>query len=151
MQSSPLPCYLIPLGPKYPPQHSILGNPQPTFLPQCRFTSGKETQNPSYRRQDGTQGQSARIRKNSLRRNFFFFALPCTLYFIRTCYFVVIVLHFALLSVLTTHNTYIHNPGGIRTRNPSERSAAYPRLKPLGHWNRVDPRTVQLVTSHYTD
>jgi hypothetical protein len=21
MQSSPLPCYLIPLGPKYPPQH----------------------------------------------------------------------------------------------------------------------------------
>jgi hypothetical protein len=24
MQSSPLPCYLIPLGPKYLPQHSIL-------------------------------------------------------------------------------------------------------------------------------
>jgi hypothetical protein len=24
MQSSPLPCYLIPLGPKYPPQHFIL-------------------------------------------------------------------------------------------------------------------------------
>jgi hypothetical protein len=24
MQSSPLPCYLIPLRPKYPPQHSIL-------------------------------------------------------------------------------------------------------------------------------
>ena len=63
----------------------------------------------------------------------------------------VLVLHFALLSVLTTYNTNIHNPGGIRTRNPSERSAAYRRLKPLGHWDRVDPRTVQLVTSHYTD
>jgi hypothetical protein len=34
MQSSPLPCYLIPLGPKYPPQHLILENPQPTFLLQ---------------------------------------------------------------------------------------------------------------------
>jgi hypothetical protein len=31
MQSSPLPCYLIPLGPKYPPQHFILENPQPTL------------------------------------------------------------------------------------------------------------------------
>jgi hypothetical protein len=30
MQSSPLPCYLIPLGPKYPPQYCILENPQPT-------------------------------------------------------------------------------------------------------------------------
>ena len=35
MQSSPLPCYLIPLGPKYPPQQPILENPQPTILPQC--------------------------------------------------------------------------------------------------------------------
>jgi hypothetical protein len=32
MQSSPLPCYLVPLGPKYPPQHPILENPQPAFL-----------------------------------------------------------------------------------------------------------------------
>jgi hypothetical protein len=39
MQSSPLPCYLIPLGPKYPPQHFILENPQPTFLPQCERPS----------------------------------------------------------------------------------------------------------------
>jgi hypothetical protein len=36
MQSSPLPRYLILLGPKYPPQHLILDNPQsqcewPTF------------------------------------------------------------------------------------------------------------------------
>jgi hypothetical protein len=45
MQSSPLPCYLIPLGPKYPPQHSILENPQPTFLPQCELPSFTPIQN----------------------------------------------------------------------------------------------------------
>ena len=39
MQSSPLPCYLVPLGPKYPPQRSILENPQPTFLRQCQWPS----------------------------------------------------------------------------------------------------------------
>ena len=32
---SPLPCYLVPLRPKYSPQHPILKHPQPTFLPQC--------------------------------------------------------------------------------------------------------------------
>ena len=36
----------------------------------------------------------------------------------------------------TTHNTNIHAPGGIRTRNPSKRSAEHPRLRPLGHWDR---------------
>jgi hypothetical protein len=45
MQSSPLPCYLIPLGPKYPPQHSILENPQPSFLPQCEWPSFTPIQN----------------------------------------------------------------------------------------------------------
>ena len=30
--------YLVPLGPKYPPQHPILENPQPTFLPQCEHS-----------------------------------------------------------------------------------------------------------------
>ena len=46
----------------------------------------------------------------------------------------------------TTHNTNIHAPGGIPTRNPSKRSAADPRLRPLGHWDLrgFDPRTVQL-------
>jgi hypothetical protein len=33
MQSSSLPCYLIPLRPKYPSQNPILENPQPTFFP----------------------------------------------------------------------------------------------------------------------
>ena len=33
--SSPLPCHLVPLRSKYPPQLPILENPQPTFLLQC--------------------------------------------------------------------------------------------------------------------
>ena len=35
MQSSPLPCYLIPLWPKYPPQHFILE----TSLPKVENNS----------------------------------------------------------------------------------------------------------------
>jgi hypothetical protein len=35
MQSSPLPCYLVPRRSKYLPQQPILQQPQPTFLPQC--------------------------------------------------------------------------------------------------------------------
>ena len=39
---------------------------------------------------------------------------------------------------LLTHNTQtdIHASGGIRTSNPSKRSAADPRLGPCGHWDR---------------
>ena len=36
-----------------------------------------------------------------------------------------------------TLHTNIHAPGGIQTRNPSTPSAADPRLKPLGHWDRL--------------
>jgi hypothetical protein len=32
--------------------------------------------------------------------------------------------------------TNMHVPGGIRTRNPSRRAAANPRLRPLCHWDR---------------
>jgi hypothetical protein len=42
MYYSPLPCYLFPLRPKHLPQHSILEQPRPVFLPQCerpRFVS----------------------------------------------------------------------------------------------------------------
>jgi hypothetical protein len=35
-----------------------------------------------------------------------------------------------------SQQTNIHVPGGIRTRNPSKRAAADPRLRPLGHWDR---------------
>jgi hypothetical protein len=33
--------------------------------------------------------------------------------------------------------TDIHAPGGIRTRNPSKRAAALPRLRPRGHWGSL--------------
>jgi len=33
---SPLPSYLVPLRPKYSPQHPIPKHPQAKFLPQCR-------------------------------------------------------------------------------------------------------------------
>jgi hypothetical protein len=35
MYFSPLPCYPVPLSPKYSPQHPILKHLQSTFLPQC--------------------------------------------------------------------------------------------------------------------
>jgi hypothetical protein len=42
-----------------------------------------------------------------------------------------------LLSLLISYNTNTHAPGRIRTRNPSKRSAADPRLRPLGHWYHI--------------
>jgi hypothetical protein len=50
---------------------------------------------------------------------------------------------------LTTHNTQKRQtsmpPGGIRTQNPSKRAAADPRLRPHGHWDRLNrvPCTVE--------
>jgi hypothetical protein len=35
-----------------------------------------------------------------------------------------------------SQETDIHAPGAIRTRNPSNRAAADPRLRLRGHWNR---------------
>ena len=34
MYFSPLPCYNVPLNPKYSPNHPVLKHPQPRFLPQ---------------------------------------------------------------------------------------------------------------------
>ena len=42
---SPLPCYFVPLRPKYYPQHPILKHPQPTFLPQSARSSFTPIQN----------------------------------------------------------------------------------------------------------
>jgi len=36
MLFSPLPCHLVPLMPKYSPQHAILKHPRPTFLPETQ-------------------------------------------------------------------------------------------------------------------
>jgi hypothetical protein len=42
MKFSLLPCYLVPLRPKFSPQDPILKHPQPMFLPQCQQkTTGK--------------------------------------------------------------------------------------------------------------
>ena len=73
--------------------------------------------------------------KSRLQQDFFMFS---SILFVLhpTCFFVVISLHFAFLSLLTTNNTDIHALGGIRTRNPSKRSPADPHLRPLGHWDR---------------
>ena len=35
-----------------------------------------------------------------------------------------------------SQHTNIHAPGGIRTHNPSRRTAADLRLRPRGHWDR---------------
>jgi hypothetical protein len=37
--------------------------------------------------------------------------------------------------------TDIHAAGGIRTRNPSKRTAADPRVRPHGHWDRHNLNT----------
>ena len=39
MYFSPLSCYPVPLRPKYSPQHSVLKDPQPMFLPECQRPS----------------------------------------------------------------------------------------------------------------
>jgi hypothetical protein len=48
---------------------------------------------------------------------------------------VLTVLHFAVCPYCITH-TNIYAPGGIRTLNPSKRSASHPHLRPLDHWDR---------------
>jgi hypothetical protein len=45
MQFPPLPSYLVPLRPKYLPQHPILEQPRSMFLPQCERPSLTPTQN----------------------------------------------------------------------------------------------------------
>jgi len=45
VQSSPLPCYLVPLRSKYLPQHTILEHPQPMCLPHCERPSFTPIQN----------------------------------------------------------------------------------------------------------
>jgi hypothetical protein len=55
---------------------------------------------------------------------------------------------------LTTRTLYkrkkIHPPGEIRTHNPSKRSAADPRLRPRGHWDRPQLRAglIQSLSEH---
>ena len=64
-------------------------------------------------------------------------------------FFVLMVLAF----VQHSQQTNIHAFGGIRALNPNRRAVVYPRLRPLGHWDRqgFDPRTVHPVVTCYTD
>jgi hypothetical protein len=76
------------------------------------------------------------------RRDFFLFVFCCTVFVLRPYLVLCLdnVLHFAFLSLLySTQNTNIHSLGGIRTRNPSKRSAADLRLRPHG---RQDERVL---------
>jgi hypothetical protein len=43
-------------------------------------------------------------------------------------------------TVLIQQTTDIHPPCGIRTHNPSKRTAADPRLIPRGHWDWRDSK-----------
>ena len=59
-QFSPLPCYHVPIRPKYFPQHPILQHPQSTSLPNCERPSWTPKQNNkqnlnlySFRKQTG--------------------------------------------------------------------------------------------------
>ena len=45
MSFSPFPCHLVPLRPKYSPQHPLLKHSQPTFLPQYERPSFTPIQN----------------------------------------------------------------------------------------------------------
>jgi hypothetical protein len=101
-----------------------------------RFSPGKWTRYPLYRRL-GWAPRPVRIGAENLDPTWFFFIL---LYCLCTCVFVSIVLHFEFC--LTTHNTNIHALGGIRTRNPSKRTALdlILRLRDHRDWLDSNPR-----------
>ena len=115
----------------------------------CFQVSSSHTM-PHYSRQDSSgreigqshrrlydNAQHSRETDNHSPEVFFLYSLVLCLYFIPTCFCVLILLHLPFCLLRTTHNTNTHAPGGIRTRNPSKRSAAVLRLRPLGHWNHI--------------
>ena len=65
------------------------------------------------------------------------FLFSCTLFVLHLyLFFCPDFLAFCLLSVRKTHNTNIHAPNGIRTRNPNNRVASDQRLRPRGRRDR---------------
>ena len=107
-----------------------MGGGRLTPPPTGRFTTGRETRYPFYMRLSGPQDRSERVRKISPPPplNFVFYSLVLC-----TSAYLVVLLSCIFLCAFTTHNTNIHAPIGIKTRNPSRRSAADPHLRPLGH------------------
>jgi hypothetical protein len=67
---------------------------------------------------------------------FFFLFFVLHLYY----FFVLILLavSFVLTVQLTQQKYTTHAPGGIQTRNSRKRSAAEPRFRQLGHWDRPE-------------
>jgi hypothetical protein len=94
-----------------------------------RFMPGKETRYSLNRRFGGPQGRSGRVSKTSPPQEFFYFSFSLFL-LLPTSFFVLVVLALPCLFTVQ-HTTQIF----IRTRNPSKRSAAVFRLRPLGHWD----------------
>ena len=76
--------------------------------------------------------------KSRYHRDFLFTFLFVLLFLPSVLPFLSILHLYTLMSSchLFLYNTNIHAPGGIRTRNPSRQSAADPRPRPLGHWDR---------------
>jgi hypothetical protein len=64
-----------------------------------RFTPGKEIRYPLYSRLGGHQVRSGQVRTISPPAGIFF-VFSCTLYFIRTCSFVLIIVHVAFCPYL---------------------------------------------------
>ena len=114
----------------------VIATLRPLYLPQM-------TRYQMYRRLGGPHSRSGRLRKISPPP-----PPPPPPRVIRTCFFVLIALHFVF-----TYNTNIHAPGGIRNRNPSKRSATDPRLRSLGHWDRLGIRSPDspACSEPYTD
>ena len=122
----------------------------------------KETRYPFYRRVGLVWTGTENLASTEIS---FLSPLLVSLYFIRSFFLVLIVLHFVFClhlqhttfmppaglflvcllslslhfictSLSLLYNTHIHAPGVIRTFNPSKRAATDLRLKPLGHWDR---------------
>ena len=108
-----------------------------------RFTPEKETRYPFYRRLGGLQDLSGRAQKISSPPAFLIL-----LYSVLHPYLFLCLDYPAFclgVFTYTTHNSNIHAPDGIRTRNPSRRASTDLRPRPRDH------RIVRSAASRYTD
>ena len=106
-----------------------------------------------YKTLGGPQALSGRVRKISFPPAFvFLYSLVLCLYFIRTCFFVLIVLHFAFcLSLQHTIQTSLP-PAGFEPAIPaSDRPQTLALDSSASGIGGFNPRTVQPVASGYTD
>jgi len=144
MQSSPLPCYLVPRRPKCLPQHPILRHPQPTFIPQCQHQVSSQPHK--------TRGKIMVLRHNRTYRQ----EIPC---FYKT-YMVHRHVHKSLSLDpvlnqlgqlhLLRHTFLIQPPLPVpthNTRNNSERNSTYRELR--SRIRHALKHSCRLVFRHY--